>query len=41
MMKSVPSASHFCLLIPESRVYFFIKVLSLTSFGAGFKQFGK
>ena len=39
--RAFPSASYFCLLIPESKVYFSIKVLSLVSFSAGFKQFGK
>lgn len=39
--RAFSSASHFCLLIPESKVYFSIKVLSLVSFSAGFKQFGK
>lgn len=39
--RAFSSASYFCLLIPESKVYFSIKVLSLVSFSAGFKQFGK
>lgn len=30
-----------CLLLPEGRVYFSIKILLLMSFWAGFKQCGK